>query len=69
MLLLSIAIGPVLAGRLGSYTVRVGKHAHLSFSGPGLTLLTGGVLALGVSYYATSRSTPSTANRAWTALR
>jgi dTMP kinase len=31
----------------------------LRFSGPGLTLLIGGLLALGVSYYATSRATRS----------
>jgi dTMP kinase len=59
MLLATIAIGPVLAGRLGSHTIRIGEHAHLRFSGPGLTLLLGGVLALGVSYYATSRATRS----------
>jgi len=59
MLLLTIGIGPVLAGRLGSHSLRVGEHAHLRFSGPGLTLLLGGVLALMVSYYATSRATRS----------
>jgi dTMP kinase len=59
MLLLTIAIGPVLAGRLGSHAVPVGNNAHLRFSGPGLTLLLGGVVALLVSYYATSRATRS----------
>jgi dTMP kinase len=59
MLLLTIAIGPVLAGLLGSHSVPVGDEARLRFSGPGLTLLVGGVLALGVSYYATSRGTRS----------
>jgi dTMP kinase len=59
MLLLTIATGPVLAGRLGSHAVPVGNNAHLRFSGPGLTLLLGGVVALLVSYYATSRATRS----------
>jgi dTMP kinase len=58
MLLLTIAVGPVLAGRLGSHSIPVGE-SKLRFSGPGLTLLIGGVLALGVSYYATSRATRS----------
>jgi len=57
VLLLAIAIGPVVAGRLGAHSLRIGNHAHLRFSGPGLTLLLGGILALGVSYYATSRAT------------
>jgi dTMP kinase len=59
MLLLTIAVGPVLAGTLGSHSIAVGDEAHLRFSGPGLTLLIGGLLALGVSYYATSRATRS----------
>jgi len=59
MLLLTIAAGPLVAGRIGSHSIRIGEHAHLRFSGPGLTLLVGGVLALGVSYYATSRATRS----------
>lgn len=59
MLLLTIAVGPVVAGLLGSHSVKVGETARLRFSGPGLTLLVGGVLALGVSYYATSRATRS----------
>ncbi|MFN2562876.1 MAG: bifunctional MFS transporter/dTMP kinase [Jatrophihabitans sp.] len=59
MLLLTIAVGPVLAGTLGSHAIAVGDKAHLRFSGPGLTLLIGGLLALGVSYYATSRTTRS----------
>jgi dTMP kinase len=58
MLLLTIAVGPVLAGWLGSHSIPVGE-SQLRFSGPGLTLLIGGVLALGVSYYATSRATRS----------
>ncbi|MGI8678351.1 MAG: dTMP kinase [Jatrophihabitans sp.] len=59
VLLLTIAIGPVLAGLLGSHAIRVGRSSYLRFSGPGLTLLLGGIVALGVSYYATSRSAES----------
>src|SRR4051794_36853974 len=59
MLLLAIAVGPVLAGWIGAHSIPIGEHARLRFSGPGLTLLVGGVVALGVSYYATSRATPS----------
>lgn len=56
VLLLTIAVGPVLAGVLGSHAIKIGR-SHLRFSGPGLTLLLGGVVALGVSFYATSRAT------------
>jgi dTMP kinase len=59
MLLLTIAVGPVIAGRIGAHSIPIGDKAHLRFSGPGLTLLIGGVLALMVSYYATSRATRS----------
>ncbi len=59
MLLLTIAVGPVLAGLLGSHAFKVGERSYLRFSGPGLTLLVGGVLALVVSWYATSRTTRS----------
>jgi dTMP kinase len=59
MLLLTIAVGPVIAGRIGSHSIGVGDESRLRFSGPGLTLLIGGILALGVSYYATSRATRS----------
>lgn len=62
MLLLTIAVGPILAGFFGSHSFKIGDHARLRFSGPGLTLLVGGVLALLVSYYATTRTTRS---RAW----
>ncbi|MBE7189885.1 MFS transporter, partial [Jatrophihabitans endophyticus] len=55
-LLLTIAVGPVLAGALGTHSFRVGDQSRFSFSGPGLTLLIGGVLALLVSFYATSRA-------------
>ena len=60
MLLATIALGSNLAGLIGSHSIKVGDESHLRFSGPGLTLLIGGVLALLVSWYATSRSTPST---------
>jgi dTMP kinase len=60
ILLLTIAVGPVIAGLLGSHTVPISSDARLYFSGPGLTLLIGGVLALVVSLYATSRATPAT---------
>jgi dTMP kinase len=59
MLLLTIAVGPVLAGLLGSHAFKVGDNSYLRFSGPGLTLLVGGVVALFVSWYATSRATRS----------
>ena len=57
MLLLTIAVGPVLAGALGSHAISIGNESKLRFSGPGLTLLIGGVAALLVSYYAASRAT------------
>ncbi|WP_460606642.1 bifunctional MFS transporter/dTMP kinase [Jatrophihabitans fulvus] len=55
MLLVAIAVGPLIAGVLGSHRIKIGQ-SYLRFSGPGLTLLLGGVLALGVSLYATSRA-------------
>lgn len=58
-LLLTIAVGPVLAGFIGSHTLRISSDSTLYFSGPGLTLLTGGVLAVLVSFYATTQATPS----------
>jgi dTMP kinase len=58
-LLATIAIGPNLAGLLGSHEIEIGEHVYLQFSGPGLTLLAGGALALLVSWYATSRATPT----------
>jgi dTMP kinase len=60
MLLLTIAVGPIVAGALGSHSIKVGDESRLRFSGPGLTLLIGGLLALLVSYYAASRATRST---------
>jgi dTMP kinase len=59
VLLLTIAVGPVLAGALGPHSITVGDDSHLTLSGPGLTLLIGGVLAIIVSYYAASRATRS----------
>ncbi|WP_375491717.1 bifunctional MFS transporter/dTMP kinase [uncultured Jatrophihabitans sp.] len=55
----TIALGPVLAGAFGSHAIPFGNDTYLRFSGPGLTLLLGGAVALGVSYYATSRATRS----------
>jgi dTMP kinase len=57
MLLLTIAVGPVIAGALGSHAISIGDRSKLRFSGPGLTLLLGGLVALLVSYYAASRAT------------
>jgi dTMP kinase len=59
MLLLTIAVGPVLAGAFGTHRIRFNHDASITFSGPGLTLLLGGILALLVSYYAASRATPT----------
>ena len=59
MLLLTIAVGPVLAGVFGAHRLVLNEDASLTFSGPGLTLLLGGLLALLVSYYAASRATRS----------
>jgi len=59
MLLLTIAVAPVLAGAFGSHRLVINDDASITFSGPGLTLLCGGVLALLVSYYAASRATRS----------
>lgn len=59
VLLATIAVGPVLAGQLGDHSFPIGDDARLRFSGPGLTLLLGGILALLVGYYALARATPS----------
>jgi dTMP kinase len=59
MLLVTIALGPVLAGAFGTHRLVINDDASITFSGPGLTLLCGGVLALVVSYYAASRATRS----------
>ncbi|MFW3171861.1 bifunctional MFS transporter/dTMP kinase [Geodermatophilus sp. CPCC 206100] len=52
VLLLAVAIGPGLAGLLGTHDLRLGDLV-LTLTGPGLTLLIGGLLALLVSAYAT----------------
>jgi len=57
MLLLTVAVGPLMAGFLGEHTITVGQ-AELVFSGPGLTLLIAGILAIGVSYYVAQRVAP-----------
>ncbi|MGY1830828.1 bifunctional MFS transporter/dTMP kinase [Geodermatophilus sp. SYSU D01180] len=57
VLLLSVAVGPGLAGLLGSHDLRVGE-LMLSLTGPGLTLMIGGVLALLVSAYAVRQVVP-----------
>ena len=58
VLLLAVAAGPGLAGLLGTHDVRVGDLV-LTLTGPGLTLLVGGVIALAVSAYATRQVVPA----------
>ncbi|TFV62644.1 dTMP kinase [Geodermatophilus sp. DF01-2] len=58
VLLLAVAVGPGLAGLIGSHDVRLGDLV-LTVTGPGLTLLVGGVLALLVSAYATRQVVPA----------
>ncbi|MGK5169942.1 bifunctional MFS transporter/dTMP kinase [Geodermatophilus sp. CPCC 205761] len=57
VLLLAVAIGPGLAGLLGTHDIRLGDLV-LTVTGPGLTLLIGGLLALVVSAYATRQVVP-----------
>jgi dTMP kinase len=57
VLLLAVAVGPGLAGLLGTHDVRLGNLV-LTVTGPGLTLLIGGLLALVVSAYATRQVAP-----------
>jgi dTMP kinase len=57
VLLMTIAVGPVLAGFIGSHEITISSDSRLFFSGPGLTLLIGGVLAIAVSVYAASQAT------------
>ncbi|SFP00299.1 dTMP kinase [Geodermatophilus dictyosporus] len=57
VLLLAVAVGPGLAGLLGTHELRVGQLV-LTVTGPGLTLLIGGVLALLVSAYAVRQVAP-----------
>src|SRR5579875_389531 len=56
ILLMTIAVGPVLAGFIGAHEITISSDSHLFFSGPGLTLLIGGVLAVAVSFYATKQA-------------
>ena len=58
VLLLAVAAGPGLAGLLGTHDVRLGDLV-LTLTGPGLTLLVGGVIALLVSAYATRQVVPA----------
>ncbi|MBB3085013.1 bifunctional MFS transporter/dTMP kinase [Geodermatophilus sabuli] len=57
VLLLAVAVGPGLAGLLGSHDIQFGDLV-LTVTGPGLTLMIGGFLALGVSAYATRQVAP-----------
>ncbi|MGY1811688.1 bifunctional MFS transporter/dTMP kinase [Blastococcus sp. SYSU D00820] len=57
MLLLAVAVGPGLAGLLGAHELRLGDLL-LTVTGPGLTLLIGGVVALVVSAYAVRQVAP-----------
>ncbi|MGY1740909.1 MULTISPECIES: bifunctional MFS transporter/dTMP kinase [unclassified Blastococcus] len=57
VLLLAVAVGPGLAGVLGSHDVQLGDLVF-SVTGPGLTLLVGSLLALLVSTYATRQVGP-----------
>jgi dTMP kinase len=57
VLLLAVAVGPGLAGLLGTHDLRVGQLL-LTLTGPGLTLMIGGVLALVVSGYAVRQVAP-----------
>ena len=57
VLLLAVAVGPGLAGVLGTHDLRVGQLL-LTLTGPGLTLMIGGVLALVVSGYAVRQVAP-----------
>ena len=56
-LLLAVAVGPGLAGLLGTHELRLGE-LMFTITGPGLTLLVGALLALGVSAYAVRQVAP-----------
>jgi len=57
VLLLTVAVGPLMAGLLGEHVITVGQ-TQLVFTGPGLTLLIAGILAVSVSSYVASRVAP-----------
>jgi dTMP kinase len=57
VLLLAVAVGPGLAGILGSHEFQIGDLVF-SVTGPGLTLLVGSAIALLVSVYATRQVAP-----------
>ncbi|HYO37237.1 MAG TPA: dTMP kinase, partial [Geodermatophilus sp.] len=57
VLLLAVAVGPGLAGVLGTHDLRLGE-LMFTLTGPGLTLMIGGVLALVVSAYAVRQVAP-----------
>ncbi|MBA3797943.1 MAG: MFS transporter [Geodermatophilaceae bacterium] len=57
ILLLTVAIGPLMAGQLGNHVITIGQ-TELVFTGPGLTLLIGGILAVAVSMYVARRVAP-----------
>jgi dTMP kinase len=57
VLLLAVAVGPGLAGVLGTHDLRLGE-LMFTLTGPGLTLMIGGVLALAVSAYAVRQVAP-----------
>lgn len=50
-LLLSVAVGPLLAGWLGQRSLRL-RDSELAFSGPSTMLLVAGLMATGVGFYA-----------------
>ena len=50
VLLLTIAVGPILAGAIGSYQVRVGDF-RFDITGPAIVLAVGGLIAFGVSLF------------------
>jgi dTMP kinase len=58
-LLFTIAVGPNLAGAIGTHSFKVGDDSRLILSGPGLTLLIGGAVALLVSWFAGARTAVS----------
>ncbi|MGY1770554.1 bifunctional MFS transporter/dTMP kinase [Blastococcus sp. SYSU D00813] len=68
VLLLAVAVGPGLAGTLGSHEFHIGDLVF-SVTGPGLTLLVGSAIALLVSSYATRQVAPRHRGRSRDLLR